>query len=85
MTLLDASPAPVDLTGRRLLDRTGQASAVPAGPPAAGAVLAVPLSGGARLGDRGGAITLTDAAGLKGHGVSCTAGQAAREGWWVVF
>ncbi|MFJ5641493.1 DUF2278 family protein [Streptomyces sp. NPDC093223] len=85
VTLLNASPAPVDLTGWRLLDRTGRASQVPAGPLAAGATLAVPLSGGALLGNHGGTITLTDAAGLKVHGVSYTAGQAAREGWWVVF
>ncbi|MFK0153246.1 DUF2278 family protein [Streptomyces sp. NPDC090499] len=85
VTLLNASPAPVDLTGWRLLDRVGQASPVPAGPLAAGAALAVPLSGGARLGNHGGEITLLDAAGLKAHGVSYTAEQAAREGWWVVF
>ncbi|MBW8792655.1 MAG: DUF2278 family protein [Streptomyces sp.] len=85
VTLLNASPAPVDLTGWRLLDRIGQASPVPAGPLAAGAALAVPLSGGAQLGNHGGEITLLDAAGLKAHGVSYTAEQAAREGWWVVF
>ncbi|MGW7541657.1 DUF2278 family protein [Streptomyces sp. NPDC054770] len=85
VTLLNASPAPVDLTGWRLLDRIGQASPVPAGPLAAGAARTVPLSGGARLGNHGGEITLLDAAGLKAHGVSYTAEQAAREGWWVVF
>ncbi|MGW1624056.1 DUF2278 family protein, partial [Streptomyces sp. NPDC002172] len=85
VTLLNASPAPVDLTGWRLLNRIGQASPVPAGPLVAGATLAVPLSDGARLGNRGGEITLLDAAGLKAHGVSYTAEQAAREGWWVVF
>ncbi|MER5525653.1 DUF2278 family protein [Streptomyces sp. NPDC002677] len=85
VTLLNASPAPVDLTGWRLLDRIGQASPVPPGPLAAGAALAVPLSGGARLGNHGGEITLLDTAGLKVHGVSYTAEQAAREGWWVVF
>ncbi|MFJ3801298.1 DUF2278 family protein [Streptomyces sp. NPDC090088] len=85
VTLLNASPAPADLTGWRLVDRIGQSSPVPAGPLAAGATLAVPLSGGARLGNHGGEITLLDAAGLKVHGVSYTAEQAAREGWWVVF
>ncbi|MEV7323599.1 DUF2278 family protein [Streptomyces sp. NPDC093970] len=85
VTLFNASPAPVDLTGWRLLDRIGQASPVPPGALSAGAVLAVPLSGGARLGNHGGEITLLDAGGLKVHGVSYTAGQAAREGWWVVF
>ncbi|MEU6199712.1 DUF2278 family protein [Streptomyces sp. NPDC047061] len=85
VTLLNASSAPVDLTGWRLLDRIGQASPVPAGPLAAGAALGVPLSGGARLGNHGGEITLLDATGLKADGVSYTAEQAAREGWWVVF
>ncbi|MER7184606.1 DUF2278 family protein [Streptomyces hyaluromycini] len=85
VTLLNASSAPVDLTGWRLLDRIGQASPVPAGPLAAGAALAVPLSDGAQLGNHGGEISLLDAAGLKADGVSYTAEQATREGWWVVF
>ncbi|MFJ9711063.1 DUF2278 family protein [Streptomyces sp. NPDC101234] len=85
VTLLNASAAPVDVTGWRLLDRMGQASPLPAGSLAPGATLAVPLTNGARLGNHGGEVTLLDAAGLKAHGVSYTAQQAAREGWWVVF
>lgn len=85
VTLLNASPAPVDLTGWHLVDRIGQSSAVPAGPLAAGACLLVPLTGGAQLGNHGGEITLKNADGLKVHGVSYTAEQAAREGWSVVF
>lgn len=85
VTLINASPAPVDLTGWQVADRLGQASAVPPGPLAAGACLLVPLTGGAQLGNHGGEITLKNADGLKVHGVSYTAEQAAREGWSVVF
>ncbi|MGW1721957.1 DUF2278 family protein [Streptomyces sp. NPDC002306] len=85
VTLLNASPGPVDLTGWRIVDRIGRGSAVPPGALAPGAVLRVDLADGARLGNRGGEITLLDAAGLKVHGVSYTAEQAGREGWTVVF
>ena len=86
VSLLNASPGPVDLTGWRLAGRTGQGMPVPAGSPLApGAFLTVPLTGDVRLGNHGGEITLLDAAGLKVHGVSYTAEQAAREGWTVVF
>ncbi|SED40805.1 DUF2278 family protein [Streptomyces sp. PAN_FS17] len=85
VTLLNASPDAVDLTGWQLQDRLGQRSAVPAGPLAPGASLAVRLDGGARLGNHGGEISLLDAGKLKVDGVSYTAEQAAREGWTVVF
>ncbi|MFC8343857.1 DUF2278 family protein [Streptomyces sp. NPDC057280] len=86
VTLLNASPDPVDLTGWRIGDRLGQKSPVPAGTLAAGACLLVPLAGGdARLGNHGGEITLFDDRALKVHGVSYTKEQAAREGWTVVF
>ena len=85
VTLLNASPAPVDLAGWRIVDRMGQSSPTPSGPLAAGACLRVPLGGGAQLGNHGGEITLLDANGLKVHGVSYTAEQAGREGWSVVF
>lgn len=85
VTLLNAAPDAVDLTGWRLVDRAGQKSDVPAGPLAPGETLRVDLGDGAQLGNRGGEITLLDASGLKVHGVSYTAEQAAREGWTVVF
>ncbi|MFI6403995.1 DUF2278 family protein [Streptomyces sp. NPDC050548] len=86
VTLLNASPDPVDLTGWHVRDRLGNSCAVPAsGPLAAGAPLLVPLTDGVQLGNKGGEITLLDAGGLKVHGVSYTAEQAAREGWAVVF
>ncbi|MFD0002104.1 DUF2278 family protein [Streptomyces sp. NPDC127178] len=85
VTLLNASPAPVDLTGWHLQDRLGRLSAVPPGPLAAGACLTVPMSGGAQLGNHGGEISLLDAERLKVDGVSYTADQAGQEGWSVVF
>ncbi|MFJ4988837.1 DUF2278 family protein [Streptomyces sp. NPDC088732] len=85
VTLLNASPAPVDLTGWTLLDRLKNGCAVPAGPLPAGAALAFTLAAPLQLGNRGGAITLLDADGRKVHGVSYTAEQAGREGWTIVF
>ncbi|MGH1552341.1 DUF2278 family protein [Streptomyces sp. L7] len=80
------SPDPADLTGWHVRDRLGNSCAVPAAAPlAAGAPLLVPLTDGVQLGNKGGEITLLDAGGLKVHGVSYTAEQAAREGWTVVF
>ncbi|MGW7384944.1 DUF2278 family protein [Streptomyces sp. NPDC054794] len=85
VTLLNASPDPVDLTGWQLVDRVGKRAAVPAGALAPGVCLPVALSNGVQLGNHGGEITLLDAGGLKVHGVSYTAEQATREGWTVVF
>lgn len=85
VTLLNASPDAVDLTGWQLQDRLGRRSAVPPGPLAPGAGLTVRLEGGAQLGNHGGEISLLDARKLKADGVSYTAEQAAREGWTVVF
>lgn len=85
VTLINASPEPVDLTGWRVVDRLGHGTTVPPGPLAPGASLLVPFTGGVQLGNHGGEITLLDAAGLKVHGVSYTQAQAQREGWTVVF
>ncbi|MEV8630450.1 DUF2278 family protein [Streptosporangium sp. NPDC051023] len=85
VTLLNASSAPVDLTGWRLADRAKNVFPLPAGPLAPGAVLQLAVGAPFALGNGGGVITLLDAAGLKVHGVSYTAGQAAKEGWTVTF
>ena len=83
--LLNASPEAIDLTGWRLADRMGQTSALPPLALNAGASIDVELGNGMKLGNKGGAITLLDAAGLKVAGVSYTADQARREGWTVTF
>ncbi|MBL1103575.1 DUF2278 family protein [Streptomyces sp. 5-8] len=86
VTLLNASPDPVDLTGWRVVGRLGHGTQVPATAPlAAGSCLTVPLATDVQLGNHGGEITLLDAAGLKVHGVSYTGDESAREGWTVVF
>jgi uncharacterized protein YukJ len=85
VTLLNASPAAVDLTGWLLADRAKKTCPLPAGQLAAGATVVVPLTDGVQLGNKGGAITLLDARGLKVHGVSYTAEQSEDEGWTIVF
>jgi uncharacterized protein YukJ len=83
--LLNASPHAVDVTGWRIADRMKQTCTLPAGPLAAGQTLSVALQNGVQLGNKGGAITLLDRAGLKVAGVSYTADQARQEGWTVTF
>ena len=83
--VLNASPRPVDLSGWQIADRVKRACAVPGGPLAAGETRTVPMTDGVQLGNKGGAITLLDAEGLKVHGVAYTAEQASREGWTIVF
>ncbi|HET7475304.1 MAG TPA: DUF2278 family protein [Dermatophilaceae bacterium] len=85
VTLLNASPAPVDLTGWRVADRMKRTCPVPGGRLAAGASVRVPLGEGVQLGNGGGTITVLDPAGLKVDGVAYTGSQAAREGWTLVF
>ncbi|MFD9325777.1 DUF2278 family protein [Streptomyces sp. NPDC060065] len=85
VTLINASPDPVDLTGWHLTDRLDHRCPVPAGQLAPGASLLVPVTGEVQLGNRGGQITLLGADGLKVHGVSYTAEQSGREGWTIVF
>ena len=85
ITLVNASPAAIDLTGWRIADRAQTTCPVPAGTLAAGAVRVVDLSNGVALGNNGGVITLLDPQGLKVHGVSYTADDASNEGWTVVF
>jgi uncharacterized protein YukJ len=85
VTLLNASPEPVNLTGWRLVDRRQRALTLQAGGLAAGATLALGVGGALQLGNDGGAITLLDPAGLKVHGVSYTGEQARAEGWTITF
>jgi len=85
VTVLNASPDAVDLTGWRLADRLKHSCPAPAVELRPGTTVVVPLSNGMQLGNRGGIITLLDTQGIKVHGVSYTAAQARREGWTVVF
>jgi len=84
VTLLNASPAELDLTGWRLADKAKRTCALPAGRLAAGATAVVPVTDGVALGNNGGAITLLDPQGLKVDGVSYTGAEAHDEGWTLV-
>lgn len=83
--LLNASPAPVDLTGWRLADPLDNSAPLPPGPLPPGATLGLPVTSGVQLDHRGGSLTLLDAAGRKVTGVSYPADAARRDGWTIVF
>jgi uncharacterized protein YukJ len=85
VTLVNASPQVVDLTGWSILDREKRRFVLEAGPLAAGDTIRVPLSSQVALGNRGGLITLLNPDGLKVDGVAYTKAQAEREGWSLVF
>ncbi|HET9871800.1 MAG TPA: DUF2278 family protein [Propionibacteriaceae bacterium] len=85
ITLINASPTPLDLTGWSVADRSKRTCPVPAGVLPAGATLVMTPSNQVALGNNGGVITVLDPQGLKVHGVSYTADQAREEGWSVVF
>jgi hypothetical protein len=51
----------------------------------AGESLVISMPRSVPLSNKGGIITLLDAAGLKVHGVSYTKAQAKREGFWLTF
>ena len=84
VTLLNATPASIDLTGWQIADQQKRKQTL-TGSIAAGATLQIVLSPDVQLGNKGGMITLLDDHGLKVHGVSYTKADADREGWTVVF
>lgn len=86
VTLVNASPAPVDLTGWMLADRNKKRSPLPSQVVAPGEALRVQLDGtGAQLSNKGGIITLLDDQGIKIDGVSYSREAAMRQGWTLVF
>ena len=85
VTLLNTTASLVDLTGWKIADRDGNTVAVPPTALPAGEALRMLLGPPVALGNRGGAITLLDAAGLKVDGVSYTGSQVADEGRTIVF
>src|SRR5215216_2895063 len=84
VTLLNASPELVELTGWKIVDRlkNGQSAT---GTLAAGVILKVPVQPPVQLGNRGDEITLLDDRGLKVDVVSYTEQEAQRKGWTLVF
>src|SRR5262245_11004266 len=84
VTLLNASPQSVDLTGWQLADRFDKRHKL-SGTIAAGQTLVVTLPIDVALGNNGGICNLLDNQGRKIDGISYTKEQAAREGWTLVF
>ncbi len=85
LTLLNTTPAEIDLAGWSLLDKNKK-KMILEGKVRAGEALFVPLSGkDIELSNKGGIITLLDKSGLKVDGVSYTKEQASKEGWTIVF
>ena len=84
ITLLNASPEPVELAGWKIADRMKNTQSL-TGKIAAGVTLTVPIQPPVQLGNRGGIITLVDDRELKVDGVSYTEQQVQREGWTLVF
>jgi hypothetical protein len=84
VTLLNAAPAAIDLTGWRLADQLKKTFTL-SGVIRPGATLTVTLPQEMQLGNKGGIITLLNKKGLKVDGVSYTALQAQKEGWTIVF
>jgi uncharacterized protein YukJ len=85
VTLLNASPHQVDLTGWSILDRAKHQMMFPGGLLAPGDSLRVQVAPPVQLGNQGGLITLLNPDGLKADGVAYTQAQAATEGWSIVF
>jgi uncharacterized protein YukJ len=84
VTLLNTTASALDLAGWKLADRDKHSMAL-AGTVAAGETLRVQLTPRVVLPNRGGVITLLDAAGLKVDGVAYTGEQAAEAGRTIAF
>lgn len=84
VTLLNVTPAAIDLSGWKIADQQKRKQAL-SGAIGAGETRQILLTEPLQLGNKGGIITLLDRNGLKVHGVSYTKGDADREGWTVPF
>jgi uncharacterized protein YukJ len=84
VTLINASPESIDLTGWKIADRLKKTHTI-SGVIGSGATLVITLPQDIQLGNKGGIITLLNSKGLKVDGVSYTAQHAKKEGWTIVF
>jgi uncharacterized protein YukJ len=84
VTLLNASPQPIDLTGWAIADRLKNKQNL-SGTIGPGATQVILLAAPVQLSNKGGIITLLDDQGLKVDGVSYTRDQANNPGWSIVF
>ena len=86
VTLLNTSPASIDLSSWSIVDKNKRKSTLKRTMLAPGACHIERLTGeGAQLSNQGGLITLLDPQGLKVDGVSYTREDAKRQGWTLVF
>ncbi|MEV4921767.1 DUF2278 family protein [Streptomyces roseoverticillatus] len=85
ITLLNASPGPIDMRGWQLADGRGHLRRLPAYSIAPGTTFTVAGSNGFRLSREGGAVSLIDPSGLKVHGVAYTDEQVRQVGWTATF
>jgi uncharacterized protein YukJ len=85
VTLLNASPDDVDLTGWSIVDQAKRRLVLDGGSLPAGDAVRIVLAPPVQLGNRGGLVTLLDPGGLKVDGIAYTKSQASAEGWSVVF
>jgi hypothetical protein len=84
VTILNASPSAIDLTGWQIADKLKKKHGL-SGTINAGATLVIALPPTVQLGNKGGIITLLDNNGLKVDGVAYTGEEAKKEGWTLVF
>jgi hypothetical protein len=84
VTLLNATPAAIDLAGWRIIDKSERTQTL-SGQIAAGAAKVVAIVPPVVLSNNGGMITLVDGNGLKVDGVAYTKKAAAAQGWTIVF
>jgi uncharacterized protein YukJ len=84
VTLLNTTAAAIDLAGWQLADRSAHTMSLQ-GTLVAGETLRIQLTPQVALSNRGGTISLLDAAGLKVDGVAYTGAQAAEPGRTIAF
>jgi uncharacterized protein YukJ len=84
VTILNASPSAINLTGWQIADRLKNKHGL-SGTINAGATRVIALPPSVQLGNKGGMITILDDKGLKVDGVAYTGDQAKKEGWTLVF
>jgi uncharacterized protein YukJ len=86
VTLINATPADIDLNGWTIVDINKKRSPIPAKILSSGETFQVLLDGkGAQLSNKGGIISLIDQTGLKIDGVSYTRDAAKKQGWFLIF
>jgi hypothetical protein len=84
VTILNASPASIDLNNWQIADKMKNKASL-SGTLETGCTKLISLPPTVQLGNKGGLITVLDKNGLKVDGVSYTEEQAKKEGWTIVF